>query len=546
MELDFFISQSSSAQNSVKDKWLDTSSEKVRSFTQFESYSITGLSGNTNFSFFFTLEKKDAKAATLFSNTIKSGGFSLNFNDNNKLFFHAHYPNSYSYLFDNIDLSKKNCLAFIRNESIFHLLNYDLESQKLYQIDHCILPENIKISGGTYTIGYNATGTAQTSLYGISGKFDQMVLFNQSIDFDESLKIFSGFLPFSKTTTTGCSIYSIESNFQQSSNPIISDQDIVKLSGFLYQIRNYLPDINSQCVVTTPKSYRADVTGYTDHLNSRIFWSGSYFECNGINCSPKGATIYTINENTYSPYSPPALSGRIDFTDKILFSINTSNEINTNHFFTYKTYNYPNINNYLLYDFLEKKAFFSNNSFSSLDASYLKQFYFEGVSTQEKFCSLYYYPSKTFDEIGISLPYDVFFGKFIAPEDFQNGYFVYWGPTLISYSLNGDYIIPNTTVDKTYPMIFDKVNSNLENISANFFSTTGKYPKGAGVVFSNNVSFNYRNNRLNNKDYLQTSEFSIIHNKKRKITSTFPQKTFDNSSSGWGNIMEAILIPEQA
>lgn len=562
MELDFFISQSNLSQNSVKDKWLDTSSLKVRSFTQFESYSVTGLSGDANFSFFFTFEKKDNKSATLISNTIKSGGFSLNFNDNNKLFLHAHYPNSYSYLFDNIDLAKKNCLSFTRTDNIFYLLNYDLESRKIYQKDYCILPDDIEISGGSYTIGYNQTGTNQTSLYGVSGLFDQMVLFDQPVNFEESLNIFSGFLPFTKTTVTGCSTYSLESNFQQSENPKIPDQDIFKLSGFLYNIKNYLPAIDSSCIVTTSKAYRADITGYTDHLNSRIFWSGSYFECNGIDCSQKGATIYTINENTYSPYSPPALSGRIDFTDKILFSINTNSEINTNHFFTYKTYNYPTINNYLLYNFLEKKSLFSNHSFSSLDASYLKQFYFDGVSTQERFCNLSYYESKSFDEIGINLPFDSFAGKFMVPDDFLNGYNVYWGPYQISYSLNNTYIEPtevnirfingekkvsyvNINATKEYSMIFDKTNSTPINISTNFFSATGNYPRGGGIVFANNDSFNSKPYRLQNRNYIQTSEFSIIHNKKRKITSTFSKKIFENYNSEWLNVMEAIITPEQ-
>ena len=85
MELNYFISQSDVASQLVRDKWLDTSSAKSRSFISSEYTQLTGITGNCDFSLFFTLEKKDNQEGSLLSNfKIQSNaGFSLNFNNNN-------------------------------------------------------------------------------------------------------------------------------------------------------------------------------------------------------------------------------------------------------------------------------------------------------------------------------------------------------------------------------------------------------------------------------------------------------------------------------
>lgn len=61
MELNYFISQSEAASQLVRDKWLDTSSAKSRSFISSEYTQLTGITGNCDFSLFFTLEKKIIK-----------------------------------------------------------------------------------------------------------------------------------------------------------------------------------------------------------------------------------------------------------------------------------------------------------------------------------------------------------------------------------------------------------------------------------------------------------------------------------------------------
>ena len=58
MELNYFISESQEASLYQKDKWLDTSSLSSRSFTRSKSYTLTGISGNSDFSLFFTYDKK--------------------------------------------------------------------------------------------------------------------------------------------------------------------------------------------------------------------------------------------------------------------------------------------------------------------------------------------------------------------------------------------------------------------------------------------------------------------------------------------------------
>jgi hypothetical protein len=82
MELNYFISGSQAASISQKDKWLDSSSLISRSFTRTSSYTLTGISGYSDFSLFFTFDKKDNKPGSLLSNIHSTSprGFSLNFN----------------------------------------------------------------------------------------------------------------------------------------------------------------------------------------------------------------------------------------------------------------------------------------------------------------------------------------------------------------------------------------------------------------------------------------------------------------------------------
>jgi len=68
MELNYFISQSEAASLLVRDKWLDTSSAKSRSFINSEFTQLTGITGDCDFSLFFTLEKKNNQAGSLLSN----------------------------------------------------------------------------------------------------------------------------------------------------------------------------------------------------------------------------------------------------------------------------------------------------------------------------------------------------------------------------------------------------------------------------------------------------------------------------------------------
>ena len=88
MELNYFISGSEEALLAKKDTWLDTSSLPLRSFTKTKSFTFTGISSNSDFSIFFSFEKRDSNAGCLLSNMHLESlrGFSLNFNNNNELF----------------------------------------------------------------------------------------------------------------------------------------------------------------------------------------------------------------------------------------------------------------------------------------------------------------------------------------------------------------------------------------------------------------------------------------------------------------------------
>ena len=218
MELNYFISQSEVASQLVRDKWLDTSSAKSRSFINSEYTQLTGITGNCDFSLFFTLEKKDNQEGSLLSNfKIQSNaGFSLNFNNNNELFLYSNSLKSDCYTFSDIRLAKKNCIGIIKASNNITLLNYDIDSRSIYKTESFTFKPETNLTGGGFFIGYNTHVLSKIELVGISGYFDQLVCFSGTLEKEDYEKVFSGFLPLEGTSSN---VYTKTSEIKQLEMP---------------------------------------------------------------------------------------------------------------------------------------------------------------------------------------------------------------------------------------------------------------------------------------------------------------------------------------
>jgi hypothetical protein len=534
MELDYFISQSSRATLSQKDKWLDSSSIVTRSFQPSKAYRITGLnSGNSDFSIFFTFNRMSKFPSLILSNYVNQSGFFIGLNDTNKIFALASKPNIDSYTFNGIDLSAKNCLAIIKSNNRLTLFNYDLNSREVYQTDSFSFKSDTQVSGGNFVIG-KATGEFPYPLSGLSGIFDQLVVFNQSLDLEDAKTIFSGFLPLSKSTITvyGYKYYeNSELNLKEGS--ILSYQDAENFIPFM----DYL---DTSAVPLSTGNYMAEISGTARYNVFDIVWTGYYTSGDQLTCSFTGSR--TLVGGNYGAYSP-TISENLMFTDKIYVSMNSSSERVTSHLFSFYTTSYPDIDDYFSYNKVAKYSTKTVDSFSTSSTSYISGFYMSGVVVDKTFCNLLRYSDKTFLDVGIELPFDVAKQRFVATEDFEEGYNLYWGYDKIeSYYKSGQYIETSAVdEDKSFKMIFDKSVSDPKYVHTSINYATGAFPRGAAVVLAGDTVS--RNSfREQKRDFFQTCHLDKLHARKNKSIGSTYEDIMINSNLNWSGSMTPITI----
>jgi hypothetical protein len=529
MELDYFISQSSDPL-STRDIWRDSSSLASRSFTSSSFTNLTGINNSGDFSIFFTLDRKNASPGIIFSNWSNTGGFVVGINGNNQLFALASYPSPDSFYFPEIDLGYKNCIGITKSNNRLSVLRYDLNSRKIYESYSKTFRSETNLSGVSFKVGNNSNLNfhALYGLSGISGVFDQLVCFNKALDTVDAEIIFSGFLPIKNTQTISLNRYYYGSSYEQNLNPSISNEFIVRFTGFLNSLGGYIP--------TGTGSYIANITGYTDYVNSRIFWSGNYISGDSVSCFATGASAYI--SDIYINYTPPAMSGRVDFTDQIYRSTNSALERLTSHLFSYTTQIYPDVEDYLSYNVIEKYIVSTGNSFTSPTGSYLSGTFMDGIVIDKQYCSLLKYEGKTFEDVGIRLPYDSFKERFLVSDDFVQGYNLYWKSGKVSpYSISGSYIeAPNVVEDASYTMLFDKTNANPAFLNSNFGIATGRFAVGSSLAFGGESQL-IQATRLYASQYQEISKYHLIFGQKDKMRYGNLNEVFNNNGDYWFNYM---------
>jgi hypothetical protein len=543
MELNYFISGSETANSSQRDKWLDTSSSTIRSFTQNKSYTITGISGDSDFSLFLTLDKKNKNAGSLLSNlswpSLK--GFSLNFNNNNELFIYSNYnsvPDCYT--FSDIRLGQKNCIGIIKTNKQITLLNYDLDARSVYKSESFNFKPTTEISGGNFSIGYSVGPLNSINLSGISGIFDQFVLFDTALNRKNYESIFSGFLPLQGTFVTTYTPYYENKQIETKSNSILSESNASKLIPFL----DY---IGSSAIPLLSGNYIGNVTGVANAAQNKIYWSGYYSLSENLFCYPTGSLTSISGE--YTPYTPVAFNGNLYFNNDINRSVNQTAEIITSHLFSFYTNN-AEIEDFFSYNSLQKNKYITTPTLvESVGATdYKKTFYMDGIVSEKVFCNLGFYgTSLNYKNIGIELEFSIAKSLFKIDTNFQNTYNLYWKDALrksTDYTISNGYIDINNVIENSnYPMIYDMTSSSVSILNSSFSFATGNFPRGAAVSFSgpNAASLNYRQRK---NEFYETSTYHINHGKKDKITLVDLSSIYNNTSNYWSSSMRPLVEQE--
>jgi hypothetical protein len=540
MELNYFISQSELASRLQRDKWLDTSSISSRNFIRARSSGLTGISGDCDFSLFFTFDKNTNEAGTLLSNnnSQSNNGFSLNFNNNNELFLYSNSSASDCYTFSKIRLAKKNCIGVIKSSKNVTILNYDLDAKSVYKDESYTFANTTNLSGGQFAIGYNSIVLNSISISGISGTFDQLVCFSGVLPRRDYENVFSGFLPLQGTFTNTYTKISEIKQLERKNNSSLSQANAEKFIPFLEDVaQNYIP--------TNTGNYVSYIFGTGSVSQNKIIWSGDYSETQDLLCYYTGS-LYQIG----GQFTQAAIgSNDIIFNDQIYYSMNDNSERTVSHLFSFYTGANINVEDFFTYNKLEKYKYVTTSSLVDIStaAAYRASSYMEGAINEKTFDSdgkvllekpyvlLQTQKNKSFADIGIELTYDSTNRLFLKDKAFVNGYNVYWGYTgkVNNYIETNNHIsFPEIDEHGRYPCFYDKTSNNADQLFSSFTFSTGYFPRGASIVFvgENLAQAKYRQRK---QSYYETSSLHLAHGKRDRITLSPLYSIYNNEGNYW-------------
>jgi len=527
MELDYFISGSFIDPIFVKDKWLDSSSSSIRGFTPLKELGLTGVSGNQDFSWFFTFDKFNNSPGNLLSNNevLQNNGISIGYNSNNELFVRTFNTPYFSETISNLRLGKKNCLGIVKNHRNLTFYKYNLEGTGISQEQTVVFPVESNLNGGNYKVG-TTTGTSfHLGLSGVSGLFDQAVLFNTALSKDQCNSIFSGFQPFTKVTNPYYTKVYSSSGIDRKSGSFFSLSDTHNIAAVFNSISNDIPN--------SIGNYVAEFSGFINNSTNFATWTGYYSLGNSLLCYSTGNLVGPIfGTGTYGPSS----SSSFLFTDSVYSSFNSSGEKLVSHFITLQNAATGTLQDFYSYNLYEKYLSGVTTSLT-LDQSYKTGFYMNGIITslQSGISLLSIVSGDNFNQIGYEGIFDRVVGLFSVKDLTSSGHRVFWGESgkISGYLLNSGYIdILNTLETDIYPLFYDLGSGDVNFIHTTLLGyATGRYNPDTSIVFTGSNSWSDLF-RVSKSDYWESSQYHLAHSK----SSFYPEDIsgiYQNSNNHW-------------
>lgn len=451
----------------------------------FGSVQNLGFGGLEEFTFIGTFEKQNANASVLISQHSLNSGWVIGFTSNNELYVDCRGINK-NYKFDNLTLGKKNCFAIKKAGNTFSAHIYDLYSNEIRQSQSISFPQNID-NNVSMLIG-SGSGYAPSGISALSGYFDQYCLFDIPIEESYLLKLFSGFQPYTKSSTTGTS-YSLISDIARF--PLGTGFQ----TGFFV---NYIANYNSW--ITSNLSYGNWISESSGMFSSATGTATGRFSTGIDYCNGTGTYFQ------YSLKTGGAGTYRNDFTDTVHVLKESGKLYISHNIYMYDTgINTPySLDTDSIYHYTESVS----NSFI-YNSGYLTGFYMNGV-TSDISNRISLGTNTGIAPTGINLQgyFDQSLQKFFI-NGFSNGRLFYNGNLASSYSISDNYLNYTgvTQIDSDYVIadstsLFTFLNSGVYN------NATGKFFPGAAMVYSGI----FGTGRMKESNYKETSIYSLYHN----------------------------------
>lgn len=462
-----------------------------------EPYSGETIEGSyelDSFTVILTFERNQLGAKVLLSSKDSGEGWVFGITDSNFLFFEKNKNTVESFLFDNINLGKKNCIAIIKNYNSISVCKYDIVSNDIESFQSFLLTDTAETLNEITICGNSEDYTGP--LLPFDGVIDQFALFSEPYDASYLLGIFSGFAPYTLSSSTGVSFNLVDTNSYFVNEPVSYDNSY--LYSYTTGLNNYI--INN----LSTGDYIISIDGTIDsttNVTSNIYTGVSLCEGSGLDSSfiyssliaPTGAFLgaqgvsgvarVTVSSSTiYIGYD-------ISFTGSYLN--------NCNAFYNYY-YNYSSTTGHVL----------------TYDYSYETGFLLNGVTSE--FADLIILGSGSgTDPTGYNqVAYlDTIASKFYAPNLSSNRTIYYNGSRLG----NDDYSYADNHIDLSSAseqpgdyLIYDNdININLGFLGVENYATGDFYPNSS-VVFTGHVSYTGVKRDLS-YNYLETSTYHMYH-----------------------------------
>lgn len=536
MELDYYLNLSLLSTDFIKDKWLYNASGATGSFTAAKTHYLTGSVNGDDFSLFFTFNKKNNSAGTIFGNysgTYNSGsGFVAGFTENNEFFIDSHSNNVDStYVFHNTILGNKNCLALVKNNKFFSLYKYDLYSSGIQSIESYQFKNGENLNGGTLKVGKLTNYSTNYGTSGVSGDFEQLLYVNTPLATPTISKIFSGFQPYSLTTGTGLTLLS-------------SSEERRNLTE-IYPTGTYYSGY---------KSFQTGILGeLSGYFISNGLTEGSLFGYfSGIQYSNNNFTgqfIYGLS-NTLC-YTTGSLStynfstsgsnygytgGNVNFSGSVGYLMNEYNEVNAGFIFGMTGSGAFGTNSgiFVHHDYYLKYATSPAVSLT-VDTSYYNNFKMEGAVSNVPSGIMILATYSGVNPTGMNYKgiYDRTNGTFRLVDENDPEVVYYNGTLTTGYSLSGTTldVIGVSETENDY-VIYDLGSGVIQLFNGTLLGyATGEYYSNASIVFTGINAFNplYRQK---NTSYQETCSKHLAHSKQNQV----PENTsgiYSNTDLYW-------------
>lgn len=229
MEFDYFFAQSQVDSGDLK--YIQKSGIVFSGLT----VPLAGTNGTEDFSLFFTFDRTSTNGLLLASNDQWNFGVS----DTNFLYIRK---GNEGYNFPEINLSKKNTLALIRQDSVFNVYKLSQIGQQIESLDSVQFRPETNLGDGLISMGGADSGTSP-----FFGTVDQVALIGSPLEYDTVNTVFSGFLPVTLSQGTGTTL-----TYQKRDwfiNGTSTD------SGYLSQVFNNLSSVLSNSSISASVPY---------------------------------------------------------------------------------------------------------------------------------------------------------------------------------------------------------------------------------------------------------------------------------------------------